>query len=217
MRFSSPAAGAARADPASSADGGADTGTAGHRRRRRERRLPWATLALTAVVGLLVAGLALGATGRLSPGRPPPAPARPILSVTAPTLRASGQDYSATTLGAAVPALLAPPTAGGLLAPSTATGSAATESGEPPPAALDVALHRLWAPAAQRACLAAVSGEPTAAALALDYARYDGQPALVIVLAGRGSTGRRDIYVVGPGCGPADVDLRSFLRVAPAQ
>src|SRR5450756_2987006 len=82
MRFSSPAAGAARADPASSADGGADTGTAGHRRRRRERRLPWATLALTAVVGLLVAGLALGATGRLSPGRPPPAPARPTLSVT---------------------------------------------------------------------------------------------------------------------------------------
>src|SRR5450759_1318500 len=70
---------------------------------------------------------------------------------------------------------------------------------------------------AQRACLAAVSGEPTAAALALDYARYDGRPALVIVLAGHGSTGRRDIYVVGPGCGPADVDLRSFLRVAPAQ
>lgn len=217
MSFSSSAAGAAPADPASSADGGADTGTAGHRRRRRERRLPWATLALTAVVGLLVAGLTLGATGRLSPGRPPPALARPTLSVTAPTLRASGQDYSATTLGAAVPALLAPPTAGGLLAPSTAAGSAATESGEPPPAALDVALHRLWAPAAQRACLAAVSGEPTAAALALDYARYDGQPALVIVLAGRGSTGRRDIYVVGPGCGPADVDLRSFLRVAPAQ
>src|SRR5665811_2221674 len=121
MRFSSPAAGAARADPASSADGGADTGTAGHRRRRRERRLPWATLALTAVVGLLVAGLTLGATGRLSPGRPPPA--------------------------------------------------------------LDVALHRLWAPAAQRACLAAVSGEPTAVALAFDYARYDGQPALVIVVA----------------------------------
>ena len=62
-----------------------------------------------------------------------------------------------------------------------------------------------------------MSGEPTAVALAFDYARYDGQPALVIVLAGRGSTGRRDIYVVGPGCGPADVDLRSFLRVAPAQ
>ena len=46
-----------------------------------------------------------------------------------------------------------------------------------------------------------MSGEPTAAALTLDYARYDGQPALVIVLAGRGSTGRRDIYVVRPGCG----------------
>src|SRR5664279_5133735 len=90
MSFSSSAAGAAPADPASSADGGADTGTAGHRRRRRERRLPWATLALTAVVGLLVAGLTLGATGRLSPGRPPPALARPTLSVTAPTLRASG-------------------------------------------------------------------------------------------------------------------------------
>ena len=78
MSFSSPAAGAAPADPASSADGGADTGTAGHRRRRRERRLPWATLALTAVVGLPVAGLALGATGQLSPGdRRLPRPGRP--------------------------------------------------------------------------------------------------------------------------------------------
>src|SRR5664280_22807 len=157
MRFSSPAAGAARADPASSADGGADTGTAGHRRRRRERRLPWATLALTAVVGLLVAGLALGATGRLSPGRPLPAPARPTLSVTARTLRASGQDYSATTLGAAVPALLAPPTAGGLLAPSTAAGGGSPDSVAAEPAAVDGASRPPAVGGASRAGTAAPS------------------------------------------------------------
>ena len=62
-------------------------------------------------------------------------------------------------------------------------------------------------------CLTALSdaGQP-AVPLALDYARYQGKPALVVVLPSS-KEDKADVFVVGSGCSTADAKLLFFARL----
>ena len=87
-------------------------------------------------------------------------------------------------------------------------------AGAPPPTSATSAdlsvLDPLRDPAALQECLADLEvGRP---ALTVDYALFEGRPAVVVVYPGR-EAGGLDVVVVGPGC--AD-ELRLFLRVPPA-
>ncbi len=66
-------------------------------------------------------------------------------------------------------------------------------------------MQKLVGPADLESCLAAIgaNGRP----LAMDFARYAGQPAVVIVLPGQ-QTGTVDVAIVGPACGQPGPDLR---------
>jgi len=72
-------------------------------------------------------------------------------------------------------------------------------------------LERLHDPAGLAGCLSALPG-PAAAPLALDYARYDGAPALVVV---RPSTdaGSVEVAVVGARCRAGSPDTRLLTRL----
>ena len=71
-------------------------------------------------------------------------------------------------------------------------------------------LARLRTTAGLAACLSALT-PPGQVALpeAIDYATFEGSPALVVVLPGV-KTERVDVFVVGPGCAAADAGLLYF-------
>ena len=107
---------------------------------------------------------------------------RPGLSVSA-----SGKDYNASTLTGPVPgpaftAHLSGPT-GGDVEPAA-------------PASVPAALSRLLDPSALNDCLTAVEATNSGIASAVDFASYQGQPALIVTI------GAPEIVVAaGPACG----------------
>lgn len=119
---------------------------------------------------------------------------------------ASGNDYrkDGKALAAALPALLG----GSPRAETLATGDAKAAA----PAALDP-LDRLRQQDALAACLAGLS-DPTSTdlPLALDYAAFEGKPALVVVLP-TGKTDKVDVFVVGPECDQTDQHLLFYTRL----
>lgn len=94
------------------------------------------------------------------------------------------------------------------LAAGTAYSAAKTAAREVP---VPAALSALSAPDALRACLdavvAAVGGTPVRA----EFARYDGAPALVVILTRTGAT---SVAAVGPACGPGHADVQAVRSVA---
>lgn len=73
-------------------------------------------------------------------------------------------------------------------------------------------LDRLRNPAALEECVEELSAGGPAGLLAADLAEFEGSPAAVLVLPGPDTT-RVDTYVVGPGCGAGDAQVRYFERV----
>lgn len=75
-------------------------------------------------------------------------------------------------------------------------------------------LERLRTPDGLAGCLAALvpPEEPDLQPLALDYAQFQGAPALAVVLPDP-DPAKVSIYVVGPACAQGNEDLRTFLRV----
>jgi hypothetical protein len=106
---------------------------------------------------------------------------------------ASGTEYRRETLAAQVDALLDRRAA---QAPSDSS-----KDNEPKPAGV----QRLRNPAEMERCLAALGADGTP--LAVDFAQYAGEPAVVIVLPAL-ATGAVDVAVVGAQCGVAGPDLR---------
>ena len=88
---------------------------------------------------------------------------------------------------------------------------AATAGASTPVAGLQV----LRQPAALAACLNALlpPDTPDARPLALDYARYLGQPALVVVLPG-GAPSKVEVFIVGAACTAQDEDLLFYTRLS---
>jgi len=74
-------------------------------------------------------------------------------------------------------------------------------------------LARLSTPEGLDACLSSLLAEQGAGVqpLAVDYARYDGQPALAVVLPDP-EPASAAVYVVGSDCSAADPDLLLFRR-----
>ncbi len=145
-------------------------------------------------------------------------------SLPAVTPVATGTDYRGdpTALSAALPALLVPQLADtsalssssgssggeGTTGDEAAGGAAQSSAGRsstlaaPAPAAAADALARLRDPSSLQGCVAAVA---PAGPLAVDYASFEGRPAVLLVLPGsRPAT--VDVVAVGPDCGVAGRD-----------
>jgi len=113
-------------------------------------------------------------------------------SLTGVRVVASGRDYTAATVAGA--GLAAAPLAPG--AAGTAAGTPYDAAPGPADARVPADLSALAAPPGRDACLRAVVAQFGGVPVLVDYARFDGRPALVIVLA----TVDR-VVVAGPGCG----------------
>lgn len=75
------------------------------------------------------------------------------------------------------------------------------------------ALAALREPASLASCLASLSDvDDPGIPLALDYASFEGQPALVVVLPTT-RTDKVDVFVVGAGCSQADAKVLFFTRL----
>jgi hypothetical protein len=150
---------------------------------------------------------------------------------TALPVSSSGTDYGdAGAVTAALPAVLSGTAAGtaGTAMDSAAGSTQAQTEGEAPsdpsrtaqlPAPAVAAappdpLARLRTPEGLDDCLAGVlpPEEPDLQPVALDYAQYQGAPALAIVLPDP-DPGTLSVYVVGPQCSQADAQVLTFLRV----
>lgn len=138
-----------------------------------------------------------GAPGRAEAPLPPAAPS--FSSAGGPVLLVSGRDYTAQTvsvLTAGAPAA-APESAGKTAMPDAAFGDAAR-------GAVGGALARLAPPAALQECLDAINASYPGVARTVDYARYEGVPALLAAVQQGTSL---MIVIVGPDCGLADADV----------
>lgn len=158
------------------------------------------------------AGAAGGVPGSAGAGAtgvgPPPDTRDEAIAVAGPPVPtvASGRDYGRYDLPRAPLDLAARAgsdrPAGGSAGDSGAGGSAQGT----PPAGAPVELARLGNPAALRSCLVGL-GAGFSAPLLVDFARFEGRPALVVLIAAV-SPDAATTYVVGPSCSAADPDLR---------
>jgi len=195
-----PADVAARLDAALAGESGAaDDGTVGGKVihvRRWTRVAAWTGAAAAAVAAIFGGLLALQpqATNNATSGSraAAPAPAAPSLYANAgsATVLHSGTDYSAQNL----------PGADGKTLPSGRTGADTPPRPDAQNAAPDGDLSRLNDQRALSACLAAIVSAYGGTPSVVDYAKFNGQPALVVTLVG--PDGRR-IVVVRPECGIA--------------
>ena len=182
---------------------------------RRTRWLP--ALGAVAAAAVLVTGGVLVAQSGGSHGAKSSTAAGPTYAVNA-----TGTDYTGSTasLAAALPGLLsgrAPtavaedravtpaPLAAGQATKSAQMGPLATPSGDP--------LAALRTTAGLARCLASLTdATDPGLPLALDYASFNGRPALVVVLPSE-KADKVDVLVVPPGCAQADGQLLFFTRL----
>ncbi len=190
---------------------------------RSRRTSLWAIAGGVAAAGALVLGaLTFG------PGGSSPSTDGALRSAAGPRTNSTGNDYSTKgpLLAQSLPGLLAR-TASKAAAGTAAGGSEVYSApiptggtggvGQAPLAnAVPAAdpLAPLHVPATLAPCLAGLT-EPGDATLplALDYASFDGQPALVVIYAAT-KAGKVDVFVVGAGCTQADSKLLFFTRLA---
>jgi hypothetical protein len=181
-------------------------------RRDPSRRTPWLAAA-AAVIVLGGGGAALvtqpwgGAGGDTSAGSSASAPqeAREDMSARASAaaarVRSTGTDYERANLSVQVRRELL----GGGATPSGGPGRPFADDGSTP--AGDT---RLASPGGLASCLSAL-GVDAGQVTAVDLARFEGQPAAIVVLGD--PTGAHDVWVVGRGCRPGDDQTRYFVRL----
>lgn len=184
---------------------------------RRHRRQRWAVGLATAAAVLICGGLGVSvvldgrtanddtAASSADVGRDQAAPQQAPSGSAGGTrtstrsdaaLVASGQDYGPGTVGLLAQA--SPPAA----AIEGNGGGNADTSKSVKPESVPAELRRLQDPVARAACLNAVVGEYGGQVTLVDYARFQGQPALVVLVDGtRLGAGKRLVIAVGPDCG----------------
>ncbi len=162
------------------------------RKPGRGRRSRLTLGALAAVVALVAVGLGFvvklaGAPAEMSSGSANVASApdqfKPM-NLPGVTITASGTDYTTLNLNSATPpSVPAPlsPTSGAIKSPA---GIKAPPGIAAPLNLADVppALHRLLDPGSLRACLTKIEGLATGTARSVDFATYDGTPAIIVTL-----------------------------------
>jgi hypothetical protein len=195
---------------------------------RRNRRRRW-TVGLAAAAAVLVCGSvgvavlrsapyaqnsATSSADRAGGAAAPPKAAAPAESGGAPVY-SSGRDYSPDSLRSL--ALL-----GGLNAAGKSPAEMQQDTGSGPgsgpgplraaePSAIPSDLAPLNAPAAREACLSAIVAQYGGRVVVVDYARFQGAPALVVLLDGASfAGGGRGAVVVGPRCGPGNTTDERF-------
>jgi hypothetical protein len=131
-------------------------------------------------------------------------------------VNASGVDYDALSLAAlaARPSVLAH----GLRSSDAAANGnlEATAQGSVPFASVPDALRPLADPNTRGTCVNAITVRYGGTPVLLDYARYQGKPALVVLLDGADNVaGRTRVVVVGPSCGAdaASIDQRYSAQI----
>ena len=181
---------------------------------------PWLLRGAAAAAVLLALGGAVTLVVRQAGSSADSTAASPAMASAAtsgpPALKVSrtGRDYRAgrPALRAALPALLSAPAARPEAAPDADPLASADGQTLPAPAMQAPAdpLERLHDPGELAGCLSALAERGTRGApLAVDYAAYDGRPALVVVLRAPAAD-RVDVVVVGAGCrAGADATLLS--------
>lgn len=122
----------------------------------------------------------------------------------------SGHDYTRANVPQLVPSLLG---ASGVASPSP-NNAAGPNTGAQPRQQIDPQLARLYSSrSALRACIAALTGVGQAVTpLAVDFARYNGHAAVVVVLPGLAANSI-DAWIVGPNCGAPSEDLLLYESV----
>lgn len=197
------------------------------RTRRGWRAHPTAAgLGAAAAVAALIAALVVGRTSSHHPSSTAGGTAGTLgaasagrTSIPLPPPTVTGTKYTFRNLARTVPPLLTPSTALALApkttagtAPQPSAGTGAEATVTPPPA-----LNRLFAsPGALEACVRGIEGGPAAVPLAIDFATFEGAPAVVIVLPGL-DEGKVDAWFVGPACTSTDVNLLRYRSLpAPA-
>ena len=131
------------------------------------------------------------------------------------TISASGRDYDPASLPGAAALLLARSPAGpdagsGPVVPAK-PGRALTPS-SPLAAPLPASIDRLRDAVTLGICASALAGDGSDQVLAADLARFQGEPAAVIVLPGP-TAAEVDVWVVGPGCAPGNEQVRARQRI----
>ena len=193
-------------------------------RRRGWRAHPTAAgLGAAAAVAALVAALVVGRTSSHDSSSTAGGSAETLgqagatrSSIPLPPSTVTGTKYTVRNLHRTVPTLLAPtaalaiaPKAGTSPAPQASTGASTAAAGPP------AALNRLFTtPGALEACVRAIEGGPAAQPLAIDFATFQGAPAVLVVLPGL-EPGKVDAWFVGPNCTSTDVNLLRY-RSLPA-
>lgn len=191
--------------------------------RRRTRWLP-ALAAVAAAAVLVTGGVLLSQRGGSSGA------SRTTASSPTYAVNASGTNYTATpaSLSAALPALLAgraqgaasqmggvtpAPLADHLTSRASASPGRTVMGGELTPATAGDPLAPLRSTSGLARCLASLT-DPSQPGLplALDYASFNGAPALVVVLPSV-KPDKVDVLVVPPGCAKADGQVLYFTRL----
>ncbi len=175
----------------------------------RRRPPAWLTgaAAAAALIGVVGGGIALLSRGSTNSTTAAPG-AAPTQTTGPAVLRlATGTAYRklGPSFSTALPLLLGAKTTAALAAPQLKTDELKSAAADP--------LARLRADSALAGCLASLTtpndpGLP----LAVDFASYEGAPALVVVLPSP-KPATVDVYVVGPACTQADADLKYFVRL----
>ncbi|WP_433054153.1 hypothetical protein [Dactylosporangium sp. CS-033363] len=115
-------------------------------------------------------------------------------------ITSSGRDYDPATVGELTANVPKAQTRNDLN--GEGGGSAKANSVPQAPSNVPGPLARLAQPAARAACLAAITTEYGGQVALVDYAAFQGQAALVVVVDGsRTAVGKRLVVVVGPDCG----------------
>jgi hypothetical protein len=139
---------------------------------------------------------------------PTPATAGPEAASDAASapVNASGSDYSPQTLAVLGRAPIAVPTDGTAKSDARPNTLGAPAQPSARPTGVPEALRPLTEPTARAACVKALVAQYGGTATLLDYARYEGSPALIVLLDGaRGVTGQKWVVAVGPTCGAGGV------------
>ena len=119
----------------------------------------------------------------------------PMAAGAEPLRLTSGRDYTAATVATLVSGV------------ADTRMESQTAAAPPVPAPL----QRLQDPAALQSCLTDLGDGTPVTPLTLDYASYEGRPALLVVVAA--GTAQADVWVVGPDCRQGNADLRYFVTV----
>jgi hypothetical protein len=189
---------------------------AGPTATRRRRRLRWAVPIAAAAGVLAFAGVAVDRLGGLSEsltstdsaGQAAPAAESQASLVSVPAddrITTSGTDYTRSTLGALPAGILAAPDASVQTPPAPAPSARGTErsgGAEAAPGSGGDVLARLRIRDALVACLQAIAveeggGSPIIVE-AVDYARFEGAPAVIVRFLTDGVT---RVVAAGPDCG----------------